>query len=105
MGLGKTIQVLALLQSRKGKGPSLVVVPKSLLFNWMDEASRFVPNLRVKEYWGKDRNQLLESISSLDIVVTTYAALRNDILLLKEISFDYVILDEAQAIKNASSQI
>ena len=112
MGLGKTVQVLALLQARRtrprGRGqprlPSLVVVPKSLVFNWIDEASRFAPRLRVGDYTGPDRQALLDQLEQYDFLVTTYGTLRRDIVHLKELRFDYVILDESQAIKNANSQ-
>lgn len=111
MGLGKTIQVLALLQLRRlrpvpatERRPSLVVVPRSLVYNWIDEASRFTPKLRVLSYTGLGREELLEQFDEVNVVVTTYGTLRRDILMLKDIPFDYVILDEAQAIKNAASQ-
>jgi len=112
MGLGKTVQVLALLQSRRlcrpKKGehrkPSIVVVPKSLVFNWIDEAMRFAPNLRMLDYTGTDRKSRLEQPEGFDVLVTTYGTLRRDIVQLKEISFDYAILDESQAIKNHKSQ-
>lgn len=109
MGLGKTIQVLAMLQTRRlGKRserrPSLVVVPKSLVFNWIDEAAKFTPNLRVLNYTGLARKEQLENIADWDLVVTTYGTLRRDILDLKAIDFDYAILDESQAIKNHNSQ-
>ncbi len=109
MGLGKTIQVLALLQSRRlgrkeQRRPSVVVVPKSLVFNWLDEAARFTPNLKVINYTGLRRREQLEELGECDLVVTTYGTLRRDIVDLKEIEFDYAILDEAQAIKNAGSQ-
>ncbi|MCE9555044.1 MAG: SNF2 helicase associated domain-containing protein, partial [Planctomycetes bacterium] len=111
MGLGKTIQVLALLERRRKRrltkdetrAPSLVVVPKSLIFNWMDEAARFTPNLKVLNYTGlgrRDNGQPAE----YDVVVTTYGTLRKDIADLRKTRFDYAILDEAQAIKNSSSQ-
>lgn len=117
MGLGKTIQVLALLQARKaqrqrgetidGENPiprtSLVVVPKSLVFNWIVEATKFTPGLRVLDYTGTGRQAALEEIEPCDVVITTYGTLRNDVMLLKEQAFDYVILDEAQAIKNPAS--
>ena len=100
MGLGKTIQVLALLDSRRsGKKPSLVVVPKSLLFNWQREAAQFTPELRVLEHHGPKRS--LERVSDYDLVVTTYGTLVRDAAALQSIAFDYAILDEAQAIKNA----
>ena len=111
MGLGKTVQVLAMLQSRKTrrlkKGeqrlPSIVVVPKSLVFNWIDEASRFAPKLRTINYTGGDRWEALAQLEQGDLLVTTYGTLRRDIETLREIEFDYVILDEAQAVKNAKS--
>jgi superfamily II DNA or RNA helicase/uncharacterized Zn finger protein len=112
MGLGKTVQVLALLQSRRARRtakdetrkPSLIVVPKSLVFNWIEEANRFAPRLRVGNFTGLQRGDLLEDSSQHDVFVTTYGTLRRDIVKLKEISFDYAILDEAQAIKNHQSQ-
>jgi superfamily II DNA or RNA helicase len=110
MGLGKTVQVLAMLETRRArrmkKGetrrPTLVVVPKSLIFNWIDEAARFTPKLRVANYTGLGRKEILAA--ETDVLVTTYGTLRQDIALLKDLSFDYVILDEAQAIKNPQSQ-
>lgn len=105
MGLGKTIQLLAFLQGRKsGSSRSLVVAPKSLVFNWLDEASRFVPGLRVISYSGAGRTKSFKEIEKADLVVTTYGTLRTDIEKLKEIEFDVAIIDEAQAIKNPESQ-
>ena len=112
MGLGKTVQVLALLQSRRlsrpKKGqvrkPSIVVVPKSLVFNWIDEATRFTPNLRMLDYTGTDRKTRLEESDDCDLLVTTYGTLRRDIISLKDTRFDYAILDESQAIKNHNAQ-
>jgi superfamily II DNA or RNA helicase len=109
MGLGKTIQLLAILVDRKAKMkrtlPSLVVVPKSLLFNWHSECAKFAPDLKAIEYSGLDRAELRPSLPKHDVVLTTYGTLRRDITLLKDIQFDYVVLDEAQTIKNAGSQI
>jgi superfamily II DNA or RNA helicase len=108
MGLGKTIQVLALLQRRRAhrqaKGPSLAVVPRSLVFNWMQEAARFTPRLRVLDYTGPGRHALRESFADYDLIITTYGTVRTDIGELTQFEFDYVLLDEAQAIKNADSQ-
>jgi hypothetical protein len=103
MGVGKTAQVLAVLESRRaeGKGPSLVVAPKSLMFNWRAEAARFTPQLRVLEHTGLARN--VELIASHDLVLSTYGTLLRDAPQLAGIMFDYVVLDEAQAIKNAST--
>jgi superfamily II DNA or RNA helicase len=112
MGLGKTVQVLALLETRRTaragdgprndrpRGPSLVVVPRSLVFNWKQEAARFVPGLRVVDHTGSARARRLQDLAEGDVVLTTYGTLRRDALLLKDARWDYVILDEAQAIKN-----
>ncbi|MDA0834332.1 MAG: DEAD/DEAH box helicase [Planctomycetota bacterium] len=109
MGLGKTVQLLALLEDRytrrKKKIPTLVVVPKSLLFNWSMECHRFTPNLKIMEYAGIDRTSLRDQIPKHDIVLTTYGMMRRDILYLKDLVFDYIVLDEAQIIKNANSQV
>lgn len=102
MGLGKTVQILAFLLSRKSKKPHLVVTPKSLAFNWYDEAKKFTPKLKVVRYGGSGRNQ--KEIEDADIVVTTYGTLRADIEKLQDVTFDVAIVDEAQAIKNAKSQ-
>ena len=105
MGLGKTVQVLALLESRReaGAGPSLVVVPKSLIFNWRQESARFTPSLRVLEYTGDQRDRAAVDPAGHDLVLTTYGVLRRDAGRLAAIQFDYAILDEAQAIKNATT--
>ena len=106
MGLGKTIQVLALLEARRQEGvgrPSLVVVPKSLVFNWKEEAKRFAPQLRVANHTGQLRGSVRQAAETSDIVLTTYGTVRNDVADFKDVRFDYVILDEAQAIKNAAS--
>ena len=108
MGLGKTVTVLALLDARrveKGGAPraSLVVAPRSLLFNWKREAERFAPALRVAEYHGSGRDEVLTSLDQFDLVLTTYGTMRRDVAALGGAEFDYVILDEAQAIKNAAT--
>ncbi|QEH35766.1 RNA polymerase-associated protein RapA [Aquisphaera giovannonii] len=113
MGLGKTVQVLALLEARrelraarrKGRRPppSLVVAPRSLIFNWKEEAARFAPELRVLDHTGIGRGKPGGGFDDCDVVLTTYGTLRRDIVDLKDYAFDYAILDEAQAIKNASS--
>jgi SNF2 family DNA or RNA helicase len=114
MGLGKTVQVLAMLEGRRVRRaagrqsprnkPSLVVVPRSLVFNWIEEARRFTPRLRVCNYTGLDRQQVLEDLTNYDLMLTTYGTLRRDVLKFQELNFDYAILDEAQAVKNPGSQ-
>jgi|LakMenEpi03Aug12_release.lakeMendotaPanAssembly.Ray.scaffolds.fasta_scaffold31049_4 superfamily II DNA or RNA helicase len=112
MGLGKTIQVLATFIRRQAvireagvaTRPSLVVVPKSLVFNWIEEARKFAPALRVLNHTGQARREAGGGIADHDVVITTYGTLRRDIVDLRETEFDYVVLDEAQSIKNAASQ-
>jgi hypothetical protein len=114
MGLGKTVQVLALLEERRQLrggnrseepiSPSLVVMPRSLVFNWRQEAARFTPELRVLEHTGGERIRGHEHFDDYDAVFTTYGTLRRDAPFFKEKMFDYVILDEAQAIKNATTE-
>ena len=106
MGLGKTVQALALLEERRlaGSGPSLVVVPRSLLFNWRQEAARFTPAMRVLVHEGRERARDTASFAKYDLVLVTYGTLRRDAPLLAEMEFDYVILDEAQAIKNSTTE-
>jgi len=103
MGVGKTAQVLATLEARRaeGKGPSLVVVPKSVMFNWRQESERFTPRLRVLEHHGTARDA--SQIPKYDLVLTTYGTMLRDAPSLAKIEFDYVVLDEAQAIKNATT--
>lgn len=110
MGLGKTVQVLALLESRRAQRrkeklpPSLVVAPRSLIFNWQREAAQFAPKLRLVDYTGGGRELEAGWETKTDVVLTTYGTLRQDIGLLMDIEFDYAILDESQAIKNAVAQ-
>jgi hypothetical protein len=109
MGVGKTAQVLALLESRRelraaGEPvcPSLVVVPKSLVFNWKEESARFTPQLRVLDHTGLERNG--NDFAAYDLVLTTYGTLRRDAWRFKDVEFDYVVLDEAQVVKNAETE-
>jgi superfamily II DNA or RNA helicase len=112
MGLGKTIQVLALLQSRRdlraqdrknSHRPSLVIVPRSLVFHWKKEALQFAPKLRILDHTGGGRLKPGDHFDTYDVVLTTYGTLRRDALQFKDLRFDYCILDEAQAIKNAGT--
>lgn len=107
MGLGKTVQVLALLAETRRQtmhGPSLIVAPKSVVFNWVREAERFAPKLRILNYTGTQRAQSRNAIGDQHLVLTTYGTLRRDIKFLQSQDFNYVVLDEAQAIKNAKSK-
>ncbi|MEM1353722.1 MAG: DEAD/DEAH box helicase [Planctomycetota bacterium] len=128
MGLGKTVQVLAMVQARRlgeskhldelltlgenetnqsqelPKNPSIIVVPRSVVFNWVDEARKFTPGLKVLAYTGPDRDQHHEHFGDYDLIVTSYGLMRRDIEVLRQTDFDYAVLDEAQAIKNPQSQ-
>lgn len=108
MGLGKTVQTLALLQSQKSEGAiltSLLVMPTSLIYNWQIEASKFTPNLKVLIYSGTQRDKNPENFAKYDLVITSYGITRIDLEILNTFYFNYVILDESQAIKNPDSII
>ncbi len=107
MGLGKTVQVLAFLLSlhqeiaaKDKRRASLVVVPRSLIFNWQREAARFTPSLRILTHADQFRDKDSGQFDSFDIVLTTYGILLRDIEMLKEYQFRCAVLDESQAIKN-----
>ena len=104
MGLGKTLQTICLLASLypKEKKPTLIVMPKSLLFNWQKELEKFAPKLSFYTYYGNQKN--LEEACEKNIILTTYSTLRIDIEKLKEKDFFYIVLDESQNIKNMMAQ-
>lgn len=108
MGLGKTLQVLTLLQYLKNKQlcshPHLLVAPTSLLFNWKAEAARFCPELKVTTYHGLARDRDYSRLKNYDLILTSYGTALMDLDFLQQLSFDYLVLDEAQAIKNPLSQ-
>ncbi|SEN14810.1 Helicase conserved C-terminal domain-containing protein [Mucilaginibacter gossypiicola] len=111
MGLGKTIQTLSLLQKHKedvenagGKATSLVIMPTSLIYNWLNEARKFAPQLRLMVHTGTMRYRSADVFANYDVVITTYGISRIDIEMFKDFFFDYVILDESQNIKNPSSK-
>jgi len=103
MGLGKTVQALALLTKAKeeeGPAPTLIVCPTSVLSVWKQEVAKWAPTLSVLTWHGPERGESRRLLKKSDIVVTSYALLRRDIDELSSIEFRYVILDEAQYIKN-----
>lgn len=104
MGLGKTLQTIGVLNFiyPKEKKPTLLVMPRSLLFNWQSEIARFSPKLKVYTYYGNTRD-MAEAMKH-QLILTTYAIVRNDIETFKEQAFHYVILDESQNIKNVAAQ-
>ena len=108
MGLGKTIQTLALLQHQKNENPgstSLIIMPTSLLYNWEMEAKKFTPEIKILNYTGINRVKDTSQFASYDIVITSYGTTRVDTEILREFYFNYIILDESQAIKNPDSLI
>jgi non-specific serine/threonine protein kinase len=110
MGLGKTLQTIAFMQYLKNsntKGsslPHLVVAPTSLMFNWLAELEKFAPKLKVLSFIGPNRHELISEIPKHDVVLTTYGSIIKDVESHIKIEYNYVILDESQAIKNPQSQ-
>lgn len=106
MGLGKTVQTLGLLLLRASNGPALVVAPTSLVDNWRSEARRFAPTLNIVVHAGtvNERQSLLQGRGPFDLVITTYGVLQNDIERMQEINWATVVIDEAQAVKNAATK-
>ena len=94
---------IAVAAAKSRRRPSIVVVPKSLIFNWIDEASRFTPKLRFLNFTGTDRKTRAADCEGFDVLITTYGTMRKDIEALASIKFDYAILDESQAIKNSKA--
>lgn len=104
MGLGKTAQTLAFISRLEITSPILIVMPTSLLFNWRNEIEKFLSGISYTIHHGPLRTQRQENLDKPHIILTTYATLRNDFPLLSQMSYQCVILDEAQAIKNAQTQ-
>jgi SNF2 family DNA or RNA helicase len=103
MGLGKTLQAISFLQHQAETKPdrqNLVIVPKSLVFNWQSECAKFAPDLKILIYYGQQRTKMLESFKTKNVIISTYGAVRSDIDELMKIRFNYIVLDESQAIKN-----
>jgi superfamily II DNA or RNA helicase len=104
MGLGKTIQAIALILKYANQGPTLVVAPTSVCFNWEEEIKKFAPTLISHSFYNAQRYQLVESLTENEVVIVSYALVQKNIDLLKNVSWAMIILDEAQAIKNAHTK-
>ncbi|MBN2191239.1 MAG: DEAD/DEAH box helicase [Polyangiaceae bacterium] len=104
MGVGKTVQIVALMLHRAKLGPALVVAPTSVCDNWQSELARFAPSLEVSSYWGPDRGPELVGLGPRKVLVTSYAILQQDAEALAELRFATAVLDEAQLIKNAETR-
>jgi len=108
MGLGKTIQALSMLEHYKevnGSLKAIVVCPTTLIYNWKNEVEKFTPSLSWHIHHGSTRGRSTEELQQHNIIITTYGTLRSDIQLLLKGNYDYVILDESQAIKNPASKV
>lgn len=108
MGLGKTLQTISFLQYLKEKYPGstqLVVCPTSLIFNWESELQKFCPSLKYYTYYGTQREFSETHVEDYDIVLTSYGVVRNDLEELSNVLWQYIILDESQAIKNPDARI
>jgi superfamily II DNA or RNA helicase len=104
MGLGKTLQTLALLLLRAPQGPALVVAPTSVCMNWMAESARFAPTLNVKLFGPGERAAMLDEAGPFDLVIASYGLLQQEAALFAKRSWHSIVLDEAQAIKNAHTR-
>lgn len=109
MGLGKTVQALSFLQhyyeKHVGEMKALVVCPTTLIYNWENEIKKFTPSLEYYIHHGSLRSRLAADLLKHHVIITTYGTLRSDIKLFTQMMFDYVILDESQAIKNPTSKV
>jgi non-specific serine/threonine protein kinase len=108
MGLGKTVQALSFLEHYKaehGTLKALVVCPTTLIYNWENEIKKFTPSLTYHIHHGGQRTRDKDEVMKYDVTITTYGTLRSDIKLFVGVPFDYVTLDESQAIKNPSSKV
>lgn len=105
MGLGKTVQAIALLLSRAKTGPALVAAPASVLFNWADEIARFAPGLKVVVFNREDREAAVKNAAAGEVFLTTYGVLAGEIEMLKTVSWQCVVLDEAHTIKNRETKM
>ena len=108
MGLGKTIQALTMLQyykSSTGNIKAIVICPTTLIYNWENEIRKFTPTLTWQIHHGSMRSRDMDALQQANIIITTYGTLRSDIQVLMKINYDYVVLDESQAIKNPASKV
>ncbi|HEY0750089.1 MAG TPA: DEAD/DEAH box helicase, partial [Chitinophagaceae bacterium] len=108
MGLGKTVQALSFIQhyyEQYGHLQALVVCPTTLIYNWENEIKKFTPSLEYHIHHGPQRLRNVEEMKKHNVIITTYGTLRSDIKTFMQIPFDYVVLDESQAIKNPASKV
>ncbi len=104
MGLGKTLQALAVILDFADRGPTLVVAPTSVCMNWEREVSRFAPTFRLHTLTGQNRDEVIRGLGKFDLLVTSYTLLQQEVELLETVQWQSIVLDEAQAIKNAATK-
>jgi SNF2 family DNA or RNA helicase len=104
MGLGKTLQALAVILDRAQDGPTLVIAPTSVCMNWESEVARFAPTLNLHTLSGTDREATIKAMGKRDMLVTSYTLLQQEVELLEAASWQTIVLDEAQSIKNAATK-
>ena len=106
MGLGKTLQALAVILTRAPEGPTLIIAPTSVCMNWLSEAEKFAPTLNPIQFGSGDRQKLLNDLQPFDLLVCSYGLLQQEEVakMLAEVQWQTIVLDEAQAIKNAATK-
>ncbi len=104
MGLGKTLQALTIILDRSKNGPSLVVAPTSVCMNWISEIDRFAPTLTPILFGGKKRKHLIKSLKQFDVLIISYALMQLEADLLSQVTWETIVMDEAQAIKNHATK-
>ena len=104
MGLGKTLQALAVILHLTRNGPTLVVAPTSVCMNWEQEIIRFAPTLKIHMLSGAGRQAKIKSLGKFDILITSYTLLQQEVELFESVDWQIIVLDEAQAIKNAGTK-
>ena len=104
MGLGKTLQSIAVILSLAHRGPSLVVAPTSVCMNWEAEINRFAPTLTSRMFSETNRDAIVPALEKFDVLITSYTLMQQEIDLLSQVGWQAIVLDEAQAIKNAATK-
>ena len=104
MGLGKTLQSLALILTRAAQGPTLILAPTSVCTNWVKEAARFAPTLNVHLFGTGDRQQLMDRLGPFDLLICSYGLLQTEVDKLGQVSWQTLVADEAQALKNINTR-
>lgn len=106
MGLGKTVQALAVILRNAHEGPSLIIAPTSVCMNWVSEAQKFAPTLNIIQFTGANRQKLLDGLQPLDMLVCSYGLLQQEEVaqMLSGVQWQTIVLDEAQAIKNMTTK-